>query len=95
MTTDEQIVATIGPTGYEVDEAHRRKGYAIRAVILVVGLAKYWNVLPLWIFIEPENIASRRTVERAGFVLVDIIDSASEIVALGIGSKVCRYRRAT
>jgi predicted acetyltransferase len=95
VTTDERIVATIGHTGYEVDEAHRRCGYATRAVTLVVGLAKYWNVLPIWIFIEPENMASRRTVERAGLQLVDIVDSPPEIVKLGMGNKVCRYRSVT
>ena len=75
-----------------MDEAHRRNGYATRAVKLIVGLAKYWNVLPLWILIEPDNIASRRTVERAGFQLVDIVESATELLALGIGHTVCRYR---
>lgn len=93
-TNDEQIVRTIGHSGYAVDEAHRRHGYASRAVGLIVGLAKHWKVLPIWILIEPGNVASRRTVERAGFDLVDVIDSPEPLTSLGVDSKVCRYLRA-
>ena len=58
---------------------------------LVVGLAKLCGVTPLWVLIEPDNVASRRVVERAGLELVDIIDTEPEAVALGLGPKVCRY----
>jgi tagatose 1,6-diphosphate aldolase len=93
-TSDEGIVRLIGHSGYAVDEAHRRNGYATRAVRLIVQLGGYWNILPLWIYVEPENVASRRTLERAGFVLIDVIDSAAELMTLGVGSKVFRYRSA-
>ena len=94
ITNDEQVVHTIGHSGYAVDEAHRRNGYATRAVRLIVGLAEHWKVLPVWILIEPNNVASRRTVERVGFELIDVIDSSEAITSLGMGSKVCRYRNA-
>ncbi|MCX5661260.1 MAG: GNAT family N-acetyltransferase [Planctomycetota bacterium] len=90
-THDPLIVGTLGHTGYAVDEPHRRKGYATRAVRLIVGLARNWGVLPLWVVIEPDNIASRRTVERAGFRLVEEIDTPPEALALGTGPRVCRY----
>jgi hypothetical protein len=43
------------------------------------------------VLIEPDNIASRRTVERAGLDLVDIVDTLPEGTALGLGPRVCRY----
>lgn len=94
VTNDDQIVNTIGHSGYAVDVAHRGNGYAARAIKLIVGLAKHWEVLPIWILIEPGNIASRRSVEQAGFELVDVIDSPEELNLLGVGANVCRYRSA-
>lgn len=91
VTTDTDIVHVIGHSGYAVDEARCKNGYASRAVVLIVGLARFWQVLPLWILIEPENTASCRTVERAGFELVDVVNSSAELTSLGIGPKVCRY----
>jgi hypothetical protein len=49
-----------------------------------------YKIAPLWILIEPANVASRRTVERAGFRLVDEIDTTIEAVKLGLGPRVCR-----
>ena len=93
-TQDEHVIRSLGHSGYAIDEARRRNGYATRAVRLIVGLARYWGVLPLWILIEPENIASRRTVERAALILIDIVDSSPEAVSLGSGYKICRYQIA-
>lgn len=92
VTRDPWIVGSIGHSGYEVDEEHRRNGYATRAIRLIVGLARHWDVLPLWVLIEPENAASRRAVERAGLELADVVDALPELMALGVGPTVCRYR---
>ena len=91
FTNDPTIVGALGHAGYAVDEPHRRNGYAVRAIRLIVGLARRYGILPLWILIEPENIASRRAVERVGFRLVDEIDAQPEAVVLGTGPRVCRY----
>ena len=58
---------------------------------LIAGLARHCGVSPLWVLIEPDNIASRKTVERAGFELVDTVDTLPEGTALGLGPRVCRY----
>jgi tagatose 1,6-diphosphate aldolase len=92
VTDDEPILRAVGHSGYAVDEPHRRLGYATRAVHLIVTFARHWNVSPIWILIEPDNIASRKTVERAGFHLVDVVNTSPEAIALGNGPKVCRYR---
>lgn len=90
-TDDPLILRALGHSGYEVDEAHRRNGYATRAIRLIAGLARACGVAPLWVLIDPDNVASRRAVERAGFHLADIVDTRPEGVALGLGTTVCRY----
>lgn len=91
ITDDPLILRALGHCGYAVDEAHRRNGYAARAIRLIVGLASRFDVAPLWVLIEPDNVASRGAVERAGFHLVDVVDTLPEGVALGLGPRVCRY----
>lgn len=94
ITDDPLILRALGHSGYEVEEPHRRNGYATRAIRLVTGLARACGVAPLWVLIEPDNIASRRAVERAGFQLADIVDTLPEGAALGLGPRVCRYTLA-
>lgn len=91
VTGDPLITRALGHSGYEVDEDHRQNGYATRAVRLVAGLARTCGVSPLWVLIEPDNVASRKTVERAGFALVDEVPTAPEGMALGLGPRICRY----
>ncbi|MEP6836330.1 MAG: GNAT family N-acetyltransferase [Gemmatimonas sp.] len=92
ITQDDVIVRAIGHAGYGVDAAHQRRGYATRAVRLIQQLAHDHALSPLWILIAPENVASRRTVERVGFQLVDIVDASPEALAMESVPTVCRYR---
>lgn len=92
VTDDPEILRALGHSGYAVNEEHRGNGYATRALRLVVGLARAVKTTPLWVLIEPENAASRRVVERAGFQLVDIVDARPDALALEHGPQVCRYR---
>jgi predicted acetyltransferase len=91
FTNDEEIVRAVGHTGYAIDEMYRRRGYATHSLSLIVSLAKSCQVSPLWVLIEPDNIASRKTAERAGFQLQDIVATSVEGLGLGIGERVCRY----
>lgn len=90
-TRDETILRAVGHAGYAVEEAHRGRGYATRAIGRIVEVARYWELLPLWILIEPDNVASRRAVERAGLELIEEIDASQEAEGLEIGPRVCRY----
>ncbi len=90
-TNDPALIDAVGHTGYAVDEAHRRQGYASRAIRLIVGLAHRFGVSPLWVLIEADNTASRRAAERAGLRLVDEVETKAEAVALGLGPGMCRY----
>ncbi len=91
ITNDEDIAHAVGHTGYAVDELHRRNGYAAHALTLIITLAGSCHIAPLWVLIEPDNTASRKTAERAGFQLMDIAETQLEAISLGIGKRVCRY----
>lgn len=91
LTGDPLIVRAMGHSGYEVDEGHRRQGYAARALRLIRGIARHYGVAPLWVLIAPDNTASRRTAERAGFRLAGVVPAAPEALALGLEPELCRY----
>lgn len=91
LTGDPLIVDAMGHSGYAVDEAHRRQGYAARALRLIRGIARHYGVAPLWVLIAPDNVASRRTAERAGFRLAGVVPAAPEALALGLEPELCRY----
>lgn len=91
LTDDPTILRAVGHSGYETDEAHRRQGYAARALFAVRRLARHYGVAPLWVLIAPENVASRRTAERAGLVLVDTVAAAPEALAMRLEPELCRY----
>lgn len=92
VTQDDVVLRAIGHAGYAVDEAHQRLGYATRAVRLIQQLARKHALSPLWILIAPDNVASRRTVERVGFQLVDIVDASPEALAIDVAPQICRCR---
>jgi len=55
-----------GQIGYKVDEAHRGKGYAVRACRLIVPVARAHAMTKLLITNDVENPASRRVCEKLG-----------------------------
>jgi tagatose 1,6-diphosphate aldolase len=87
------IVNFIGHIGYQVYPPVRGRHLAERACRLVLPIAKHHGMKMLWITCNPDNIASRRTCERLGATLVDIVDVPSnhELHARGDHQK-CRYR---
>ena len=61
--------------GYNVFEAHRRRGYATRAVLLLMELLRQhtdWQVATL--LIHPDNARSLAVARRSGFVQVGDLD---------------------
>jgi tagatose 1,6-diphosphate aldolase len=82
-----------GHIGYGVDPEHRGHHYAARATRMLFPLARKHGMTTLWITCNPENVASRRTCERVGGELVDIVDLPvdSDMYREGERQK-CRYR---
>ena len=82
-----------GHIGYEVDPRYRGHHYAERSVRLLFDLVRRHQLAPLWITCNPDNWASRRTCERLGGVMVEIlaVPPWHELYRRGEHFK-CRYR---
>lgn len=82
-----------GHIGYEVAPAYRGHRLAERSCRLVLPLAKHHGFTELWITCNPNNMASRRTCERLGAELVEIVDVPKDNDVYAPGSeRKCRYR---
>lgn len=82
-----------GHIGYDVREAFRGHRYAARAVRLLVPLARRVGLDPLWITCDPENLASRRSIELAGGRFVEIVDVPADCAICQTGHpRKCRFR---
>lgn len=82
-----------GHIGYEVALPFRGARLAERSCRLVLPLARRHGFRELWITCNPDNFASRRTCERLGAELIDIVDVPRDSDLFGPGSeRKCRYR---
>jgi tagatose 1,6-diphosphate aldolase len=82
-----------GHFGYHVEAQFRGHHYAERSVRLLLPLARRHGLQTIWITCNPDNWASRRTCERLGGVLVEIVDLPpdNDMYLEGERQK-CRYR---
>lgn len=91
--TNDYFERYAGQIGYGVDYEHRGKRYAARTCQLLFHLARCHGMTQLWITCNPENVASRRTIERVGGQFVDIVDVPPELDLYREGDRQkCRYR---
>jgi len=83
-----------GHIGYGVNRPHRGHHYAARSVALILPLARRYGIDPVWITCDPDNIASRRSLEIAGAEFVEIVDVPPTCGIRKFGGKLhkCRYR---
>lgn len=81
-----------GYLGYAVKEQYRGQHIAERACRLLLPFVQSHGFKELWITTTPENIASRRTLERLGASMIEIVDvpKESDMYELGERQK-CRY----
>ena len=81
-----------GHIGFAVGEAHRGHHYASRSVRLLAPFAASLGLNPLWITCDPENVASRRSLELTGAEFVEIVDVPEECIIHRSGHpRKCRY----
>ncbi|MFP4053175.1 MAG: GNAT family N-acetyltransferase [Phycisphaerae bacterium] len=87
------LVRYAGHIGYRVEEPYRGHRYAGRACRLLLPLARRHGLDPLWITVNPDNIPSRRTCERIGAEMIEIVDvpRGCDMYKMGDRRK-CRYR---
>jgi tagatose 1,6-diphosphate aldolase len=67
-----------GNIGYHVYPPARGRHFAERACRLLFPLARRHGMERLWITCNPDNLASRRTCERLGGTLVDVVTIPKE-----------------
>jgi predicted acetyltransferase len=90
--TNDEIRKYAGHVGYHVYPPARGHHYAERACRMLLPLAARHGIRELWITVNPDNVASRRTCERLGARLLDTIPvpPAHPFYARGEHAK-CRY----
>ena len=82
-----------GHIAYQVNPKHRGHHYAARSCLLLFSLAKRHEVKVIWITCNPENRASRKTIELVGGKLIEIVDLPKNIDMYQEGERQkCRYR---
>lgn len=91
--TGENLTRYRGHIGFGVNPRFRGRRYAARSCVLLLPLARRHVLDPLWITCNPDNIASRRTCERLGARMVEVVRVPAGIEAYETGGREkCRYR---
>ncbi|MGV2496474.1 GNAT family N-acetyltransferase [Pelagerythrobacter aerophilus] len=82
-----------GDVGYRVREQHRGQGYAAAALRQLPPIALKFGFTELWFTCAPDNVASRKTLERAGAAHLETIQVPQETqVDQQIPQTMLRYR---
>lgn len=79
-----------GHIGYSVLPSQRQKGYATTMLKEAIEICKKWDIYPILLTCDQENIASRKTIEKCGGKLDDEVydeESKKIILRFWIGEK--------
>jgi predicted acetyltransferase len=74
LGTSDFIRQFAGHVGYGVEPPYRGKRLAARALRLILPLAGRHGFTSIWVTVDPENWASRRSCELAGATMVEVVD---------------------
>ena len=93
LSNQDDIRLYAGHVGYNVAEAYRGRHYAAYACLALKPVALQHGFREIWITCDPDNWASRRTCERIGAQLIEIIDLPEDNDMYQDGERQkCRYR---
>ncbi|GAU80591.1 GNAT family N-acetyltransferase [Bosea sp. BIWAKO-01] len=82
-----------GQIGFSVEPAYRGRGLAGKAVKALLPLAKACGLTELWLTTTPDNLASRRTLERLGCSFVEQVTIPESYESYARGERLkLRYR---
>jgi len=87
-----EVVRYNGHIGYGVEPNWRGRGFASQACTLLKEVAQSLGMDVIWITCSPENWSSRKTCERVGATLVEVVDVPLEIPSPSHERTRCRYR---
>lgn len=88
-----ESIVYAGNIGYSINEAYRGNHYAQKACEIVIKVARAHGMKELVITCNPDNMPSRRTCERLGASLLEVVDLPewTEMYQEGERQK-CRYQ---
>jgi tagatose 1,6-diphosphate aldolase len=90
---NENLDLYLGHIGYHVLPPARGRHLAERACRLLLPLARAHGHRHLWITCNPDNLASRRTCERLGAALIDIVQVPKDNPLYSQGDRQkCRFK---
>jgi len=82
-----------GNIGYGIDAPHRGHHFAERACRILLPFARMNGLSPIWITCTPDNLASRRTIEKLGAEYIETIEVPVDYpLPEGMLRQKCRYR---
>jgi len=67
-----------GHIGYEISEKYRKNGYAYKACLMVLDVARFHGMESIYLTCAESNIASYKTIEKLGAGFIDICDVPKE-----------------
>lgn len=78
-----------GHIGYSIRPQYRKQGYATKMLKEALKFCEEWEIPPVLVTCDEDNIASRKTIEKCGGVLENKYISGEEtILRFWIGEKV-------
>lgn len=88
-----EVVRFGGHVGYNIRHDFQGNGYAAQACLLVKPVLIDYGMDVVWITCNPDNWASRKTCEKIGCQLIEIVDLPMHSHMYQRGErKKCRYR---
>ncbi|WP_314371753.1 GNAT family N-acetyltransferase [Sphingomonas paucimobilis] len=82
-----------GQVGYRVRPEAQGRGVATTALVLLKSIAVASGFTELWITTRPDNIASRRVLDKVGAVFIEALSVPQDTDLFARGDRsMCRYR---
>lgn len=93
LSNQDEVLFYAGHVGYSIDAVFRGQHYAAYGCLELKPIAIERGFREAWITCDPDNWASRRTCERIGAELIEIVDLPEDLDMYLDGERQkCRYQ---